>query len=891
MARIGVILLGHELDVHGNESIQINSKMKDFKDISKVFTDVSTSFSLPASKRNNKVFQHYWNYTIQNVFVLNRNQIDYRLKQRCSLEVDGVPYKEGLLKLNSITMLNNKPQDYNCTWIGHTATFADRFGDDTLSDLGWIELNHDIGASTEVAAGLSTAVPQLFDNKLIYPLITDNKIEWTDIRLAAGTPSVEFKPAVRIDQIFEKIQSRYGLTFNMPMLSEDRIQKMYMWLPHTLADEDIDPLTNYRGTILDMMDNTPKQPFGRLIVPLEGDYIRTAFMSPLGGSPDSFTFRTLIFPDAADMTKEYTISIYYADPITKSFTEFTPPQSFTGTGNINHTFTFDNADVPGGGQAGAANGKLIRFYLKSTLPGDSITYDAHINASTVKAGVPTVITTITTTGGKIYDPSQDISRCFPDIKVIDFMSSFIKIFNLVIEPTSDKDFDIMTYDEWKLLGKLVDVTKETDISKYIVNPINLPKEFIFEYENPDAVNNKKFKELTGEAYGDEHLKLIGEASNYSVKLEDFENMLWDRFVDSSDVATNYYIGHALTDKGSTTDLKAEVTNAYLMYWGADTTATIKITGTPDNTITEYKMCDSYFPVVNPTDTLNFGGELNAYTSIAAPADVSLIAKYYNKTLAKIVDPNARKYKFDFVFSFSFMNNIELNDTLKIEDNYFDIEEIGYNMLTSEASITLVNTYRSITHVDPPSDTEPPSIGTLSVVPNVIVNPPTIGALQAGIVTQSSLAMTWYNVGGDSLDRIELFRNGSLYQTFTPSTSTYTDTGLPPSTTYTYKVIVYNTAGADSGFSNEISMTTDSVSLSLFDISPIGHSTYPDACSDSNYNSRWHDGAGAFPTIGDIVCNTNDINDKFNGSNQWYRMPSGFSILILHNGIVADQELC
>ena len=49
------------VDFFDFESIEVTSTVQDFRDISKVFTDYSKTFNVPASRTNNKIFKHYYN--------------------------------------------------------------------------------------------------------------------------------------------------------------------------------------------------------------------------------------------------------------------------------------------------------------------------------------------------------------------------------------------------------------------------------------------------------------------------------------------------------------------------------------------------------------------------------------------------------------------------------------------------------------------------------------------------------------------------------------------------------------------------------------------------------------------------------------------------------------
>ena len=48
-----------QVDLFKDESVTLTQSIQDVRDIEKVFTDFSQTFSVPASKLNNKVFQHF----------------------------------------------------------------------------------------------------------------------------------------------------------------------------------------------------------------------------------------------------------------------------------------------------------------------------------------------------------------------------------------------------------------------------------------------------------------------------------------------------------------------------------------------------------------------------------------------------------------------------------------------------------------------------------------------------------------------------------------------------------------------------------------------------------------------------------------------------------------
>ena len=148
------------------KSISLTSKIQDVRDIQKVFTDFTQTFTLPASKTNNKLFQHWYNYNIDNGF-------DARSRKDAVMELDFSPFRRGKISLNNVKMKDNKPFSYEVIFYGNTINLKDLLGDDELSTLGQLDdYTHDY-TSSNVKNGLQTG---LSSGKIIYPLISHTKL-------------------------------------------------------------------------------------------------------------------------------------------------------------------------------------------------------------------------------------------------------------------------------------------------------------------------------------------------------------------------------------------------------------------------------------------------------------------------------------------------------------------------------------------------------------------------------------------------------------------------------------------------------------------------------------------------------------------------------------------
>ena len=95
MQKLQLYIGTERVDLFKDETVSFTQTIQNVKDISKIFTEFSKTFSLPASKVNNKIFKHYYNFDIQGGF-------DARNKVEGYIELNTLPFKEGYIKLEGV---------------------------------------------------------------------------------------------------------------------------------------------------------------------------------------------------------------------------------------------------------------------------------------------------------------------------------------------------------------------------------------------------------------------------------------------------------------------------------------------------------------------------------------------------------------------------------------------------------------------------------------------------------------------------------------------------------------------------------------------------------------------------------------------------------------------
>ena len=132
MQAIELYIEGQRVDMFKDESVSITQSIKNVKDISKVFTDFTRTFSIPASKINNKIFKHYYNLDIEGGF-------DARTKKDANIELNSLPFRDGKIKLEDVNLKDNKAHTYRITFFGKTVELKDLLGEDKLNLLDYLE--------------------------------------------------------------------------------------------------------------------------------------------------------------------------------------------------------------------------------------------------------------------------------------------------------------------------------------------------------------------------------------------------------------------------------------------------------------------------------------------------------------------------------------------------------------------------------------------------------------------------------------------------------------------------------------------------------------------------------------------------------------------------------
>ena len=80
-------------------------------------------------------------------------------------------------------------------------------------------------------------------------------------------------------------------------------------------------------------------------------------------------------------------------------------------------------------------------------------------------------------------------------------------------------------------------------------------------------------------------------------------------------------------------------------------------------------------------------------------------------------------------------------------------------------------------------------------------------------------------------------------------------------------------------------------ITAFENGLIGRNNTIDACAETNFHTKYHNGSGSYPIIGDYVYDDQLGTIPYDGNNKYFGTDTGQVIQINDTGYVLDSNQC
>ena len=656
-----------ELELFKDEEININLSVQNVKDISKVFTDFTQSFTVPASSVNNALLRHYY----ENAVDLDLAEWDNRLRINAYIEINRTPFRNGKLEIEKANIVKGRVESYTITFYGTLVNLKELIGDALLSELDLSNISNPYSYADVKERVFNYTT----DYDVRYPLITSDRI-WTygdststDISINGGAINyTELFPAVKVAKILESIENTYGITFSGLFLSDKRFTDLFLWCKNsesksnTLQNELVDFISKSGETNIFSLD-------------LATDTIKIRGNSQFSGIRRVELNLGVVY--VSNASTPYTVEIYDKGVLQNTITR-TGAASF----NVWQEWITPTSERDITLRVRADQTIDVQFSLEYKLLDLQSSNLILVENESADANLTSVTNTV------------DLSLLMPEIKVTDFLSGLLNQFNLTLTPTSYNSFQLEPLDWWYQKGAIVDITSYVDDTSIDIKKVPLYKRLSFQHEQSQSFLNRQFLAENKEEYGDFSSGFNYNGDEFTIKLP-FENILFQKFT-----GTDLTAAYCLKEKDYTT-YTPKPTLLYMYENKAVNGGGLKMTdglGTFDtsNTYMPFGQ-DVYYN--NNVYSLNFSAEISPLLELIID-ETSAYDTYYKSYIENLFSYKNRLVNIKAIFPISLITSLKLNDRLIIRDKRYTINNISSNLTTGEVQLELLHDFREVASANP-----------------------------------------------------------------------------------------------------------------------------------------------------------------------------------------------
>ena len=707
------------LDLFKDEDISISLNVQNINQLDKVFTDFTQTFTVPATARNNEILGQYYNADIDVARVIItsptgvspldaavtaydsrvdtdggttegclRSELlalgvsdviptrtstetapDWRLRPQARIEVNQIPFREGVLQMENVQMQNGEPYAYALAFYGHLVNLTDLFGEDYLYDLDLSAHDHAYDSATIDQGFTQDGLGDVF-----YPLMstknnwhynsdpsdnTDTNIHY-DSGYAHGVSWDELKPALKVLTIIDAIATKYGITFSGDFLTQAPIEKLYLWM-HRAEGKLFNESTAIAWSVVNMNRST--------------------------GGGTEFDLSTDIWTVVADDNYEVSATIqniandYELGLFVNGTLMEVKQRAAHASSSVTSTLYL----------SGLVEGDSVVFKIRPQTP-VSITYQC-TNYEAEDQGSATLRFQVDQTLAATNTFTLEMSDLAPEMKVVDFMSTLVKMHNLVITPITATSFNLQSLDDWYDDGTAS--SKDIDITEHTINRPSLYKRLNFKYQDTEQILGKQYRELFGQGFGDLKADFDFDGGDFTIEVG-AECPLFEKLPDTNtSTLTNVLAYKSITSEANEDGTYNPYLGAPIFVYAefsidisANKISFIDDGGTQNPVDTIWYTNTSSSMTVGTAKSLAFGASIDPYHLQSINA--SLYQEYWQDYIADLYDQSRRMVQVKAFLSAGQIINLNLNDKVIWDNSRWIINTANVNVTTGLVNFELLN---------------------------------------------------------------------------------------------------------------------------------------------------------------------------------------------------------
>jgi hypothetical protein len=711
MNKVDIYVNGFRLDIFDDEEISINLSVQNVQDISKVFTDFTQGFTIPASPRNNEILQHYYNANITSSVITTEtggspvwnsigitwntfntvwnagatstsvaNTFDGRLRQEARIEINSLPFRTGVIEVENVQLKGTEPYAYSLTFYGDVVTLVDLFGEDYLYDLDFAELNHEYTDEAVYDRMTTDTYAPLF-----YPLCSPVK-NWfyqsgtgsgaNDINNIAfrtdggsqgnrGIEYTELKPALKVTAILTAMEQKYGITFTGSFLAATPFVDLSLWL-HRFEGYLFAGGNDIQYQLINMNRNT-------------GSGSQFNLSTDTWTVVDSKQYDLQI--TMKDVSENYELSVFRNGIF--DFSVLVPAHAASSVTTTMAALSF-------------AAGDTVQLFIRPQTP-TAMTYQC-TDYSGIDSDTASGEFSVDQTLSASYSFNVVVSDIMPEIKVKDFLAGILKMYNMVIVPTTSTSFLLQPLDDWYAAGSDKDFQEYLDITEYVVNRPPLYREIEFKYQETEAILGFQYLQTNNVGFGDLNNTFSFDGDEFLIEVP-FECPLFERLTDQANgVLTNVLVYKSITSEANEDGIFNPYLGAPILFYGYFDNYDFQETNpvgfvNADRThervdIAWYANTSNRYSSAAASHTITFGADIDPFH--LQSVNRSLYNNEWSNYITDLYAKQRRLYNVEAVLPIGKIITLNLQNAIIWNNTKYLINNVSLNMTTGKASFELLN---------------------------------------------------------------------------------------------------------------------------------------------------------------------------------------------------------
>ena len=690
------------LDLYEDEDLPLTLSVDNFKNVAEKVQSYSKAFNLPATKRNNKIFDHIFEVTRE--LEVGSLLFNPYKETKCVLKQDGFILFEGYLRMLNITDKEGEIS-YDVNLYSEVIALADILQERTFRDLGFEELTHDYNKTNikrswnDTGNSIAYTNPSTSGFRDAYTTLRYPFVDWNHQFLQAqtggnpiaGNPELSFletafRPFINIKYIIDRIFEATDFTYESSFFNEADFKKLYMdfnWGSNKFGTEVTSGTYAEGNSSPDVFSDT-----SFTALPLDN----ITFDVAMGW--DSVNYRFIATANNQAYVLEvpafFGVILLSGQILSRRWAHYNSSNVLINTFNV--------VDEPfGTGFFGPLTSPSTTMILNA---GDYLQYEwkttSALGALLSSNAGSGLLVIIGTTGDLKMTTNTLLQTLRGELGQWDFLKGLITMFNLVTLPDEDNPNNIKIEPYADVFINSDDSvqlnwTEKIDVSQMKLTPLtDLNKKTMFKFveDDDDSAFMQYKNQVGGHLYGS---KLFTVSNEFNI-LDGEEEIIAEPFAATvvkplMDIFPQFITPaiYAMNDDGITEGFENSPRIMYnngIKPTGASYSIPAQngVVGSAAETNFLQFSHLSEIPTSNatPSSTLDFHfGICQLFPGVGDPTTENLFNLYWLPYLSELYNPNTRTMTIKVNLSPADINTFKFNDTVFIKNRIFRVNKIDY----------------------------------------------------------------------------------------------------------------------------------------------------------------------------------------------------------------------